>query len=103
MEALGKILKGFVKLVIRLAIVYAVFLALAWALLGVPPMEGWAVTKARVTSVGDFISGESSEVSKTAADMKRVGGSHFQSAKDRFHGKDPYEDFNKSLSNPVAQ
>lgn len=103
MEALGRILKGLVKLVIRLAIIYVIFLALAWALLGVPPMEGWTVTKSRIASVGNFVSGASSDISETAGDMARVGGSHLQNAKDRFHGKDPYEDFNKSLSNPAAQ
>lgn len=103
MEAFGRILKGLIKLVIRLAIIYVVFLALAWALLGVPPMEGWEVTKSRIASVGNFVTGASSDISSTAGDMKRVGSRHLQDAKDRFHGKDPYEDFNNSLSNPAAQ
>ncbi len=103
MEAIVKILKGLIKLIIRLAIVYAVFLALAWALLGVPPMEGWTVTKSRISSATSFMTGASSDVSKTAGDMKRVGSRHLQDAKDRFNGKDPYEEFNKSLSNPAAQ
>ncbi len=103
MEAIGKILKGLIKLIIRLAIIYIIFLALAWALLGVPPMEGWTITKSRISSSVNFITGATSDISDTAGDMARVGGRHLQDATDRFHGKDPYEDFNKSLNNPAAQ
>lgn len=101
MEAVVKILKGLIKLAIRLAIIYIIFLALAWALLGVAPMEGWTVTKSRISSVYSFVTGASTDVSSTASEMKRVGGRHLQDAKDRFHGVDPYEDFNKSLNNPA--
>ena len=99
MQGLLNILKMLWKLAVYIVVIYLVFMVLAWALLGSYPRETWGITKLRLNNAWYTVTGASHEVSKTARDMSNVAQKHLNEANDRYHGKDPYEDYNKSLSN----
>ncbi len=99
MEFIGRL----VKLVIRLAIYAVVFAAFAWLLLDIGPAETWQRSVENLGNIGARISGAASTTVKTAGDMKDVAGYHLREAADRIEGKDPYEDFARSLDARIQQ
>lgn len=99
MQGLMNLLKVLWKLIVYVVVIYLVFMALAWAFLGSYPRETWSISKLRLNNAWSFVTGATNDVSKTARDMSNVAQKHLNEAKDRIDGKDPYEDYNRSLNN----
>lgn len=103
MQGLLNMLRALLRLTWRMAIVYVVFLVLAWVLLGIHPREGASTTYNRIASIGHWITGFAGDVKDAGAGMAKMGERHLKGAQDRFHGIDPYEEYNNKLNQDMQQ
>ena len=103
MQGLLNMLRALLRLTWRLAIVYVVFLILAWALLGIHPREGTSTTYSRISSIGHWITGFAGDVKEAGSGLAEMGEKHLKGAQDRFHGIDPYEDYNNRLNQDIQK
>ena len=103
MQGFLNILRALLRLTWRLAIVYVIFLALAWVLLGIHPREGASSTYRRIASIGHWITGFAGDVKDAGAGLHKMGEKHLKGAQDRFHGIDPYEDYNNRLNQDIQK
>lgn len=103
MQGLLNMLRALLRLTWRLAIVYVVFLILAWVLLGIHPREGASTTYRRIASIGHWITGFAGDVKEAGKGMAEMGEKHLKGAQDRFHGIDPYEDYNNRLNQDIQK
>ncbi|MBR5130389.1 MAG: hypothetical protein IKV03_04110 [Alphaproteobacteria bacterium] len=98
MQGFLNILRALLRLTWRLAIVYVVFLILAWMLLGIHPREGARTTYSRIASIGHWITGFAGDVKDAGSGIAKMGARHLKDAQDRYHGIDPYEKVNEQLN-----
>lgn len=98
MQGLLNLLRSLLRLMFRLGIIYVVFLILAWMLLGIHPREGASTTYRRIASVGHWITGFAGDVKDAGVGMAKMGEKHLKEAQDRYHGIDPYEEYNRKLN-----
>lgn len=97
MQAILKMIRFLWEVAYRGAIVYLIFMLIAWVLLGMHPKENWAITTERVGTVWHKVTGFTSDAKTAAAGLSQMGEKHFKDAQDRYHGIDPYEKYNKQL------
>lgn len=103
MQGLLNMLRALLRLTWRLAIVYVVFLILAWVLLGIHPREGASTTYRRISSIGHWITGFAGDVKEAGSGLAEMGEKHLKGAQDRFHGIDPYEEYNNRLNQDIQK
>ena len=103
MQGFLSLLRSLLRLTFRLAIIYVVFLVLAWMLLGIHPREGASITYNRISSIGHWITGFAGDVKDAGQGMAKMGQKHLKDAQDRYHGIDPYEEFNNKLNQDIQQ
>ncbi|MBR4926794.1 MAG: hypothetical protein IKY98_00545 [Alphaproteobacteria bacterium] len=103
MQAVLKMIRFLCQLAWRSAIVYAVFMIMAWILIGMHPKDTWYKTSDRVRGVWHWVIGFSADVKDAGQGLHRLGEKHLNEAQDRFHGIDPYEDVNRRLSEQAGQ
>ena len=103
MQGLLNMLRALLRLTWRLAIVYVVFLILAWVLLGIHPREGASTTYNRIASIGHWITGFAGDVKDAGSGLAKMGEKHLKGAQDRFHGIDPYEEYNNRLNQDIQK
>lgn len=103
MQAVIKMIKFLYKLCIRLIVVYLIFMGLAWMLLGMHPKETWGTSVSRLNSLRGAITGYTNETTDVAGQMSKAAQKQLDAAKDRFHGIDPYENYNKELDQKTKE
>ena len=103
MQGFLSLLRSLLRLTFRLAIIYVVFLFFAWVLLGIHPREGASTTYDRIASIGHWITGFAGDVKDAGAGMAKMGQKHLKGAQDRYHGIDPYEEYNLKLNQDIQQ
>lgn len=103
MQAVIKMIRFLYKMAIRLVVIYAVFVGLVWLLLGQHPKETWSTSKERVNTFFIKATGFADDTADVAGQMGQVAQKRIDSAKDRFHGIDPYEGYNEKLSGETKE
>lgn len=103
MQAVLKMIRFLYLMTIRVIVIYLVFMALAWLLLGMPIMETWNVSMGRINTFFGKVTGFADDTADAAKGLSQLGEKHLNEAKDRFHGVDPYEGYNKRLSDDMNQ
>lgn len=98
MQGLIALMRSLFRFTWRISIVYVVFLLLAWVLLGMHPREGATTTYNRIRGVWHWVTGFAGDVKEAGVGMKEMGERHLKGAQDRFHGIDPYEEYNNKLN-----
>ena len=89
------------RLLFHTAIYILIFFGLVWVLLGITPTETYLRSRDNLGRLLGEASTYAGKVGKTGNDMKEAGNSQLQQASDRFHGKDPYQDFDKKLMSDI--
>lgn len=98
MQAVLKMIRFMLMLAYRGAIAYVIFMLVAWVLLGMHPKENWAITTDRISGGWNKIMGFADDTKVAAKGLHQLGEKHLNEAKDRYHGIDPYENYNNQLS-----
>ncbi len=101
MQAVIKMMRFLARLAYRAVIVYVIFLIMAWILLGLHPREGFTQTTDRLRGGWHRITGFAGDVKEAGAGLHKMGEKHLKGAQDRFHGIDPYEEYNNQLNQDI--
>lgn len=103
MQAIVKMIRFLLRLSYRAFVVYAVFVLIAWLMLGDNPLVTLSKTSTHLNRVWSSVVGFSSDVAVAGRGLHKLGETHINEAKDRYHGIDAYHDIDQRLSKELQK